>query len=102
MYTQGCGFMCLLSALRPLADSEKKLPVRTHRPDEVLKSPVEDGEGLEVASEPKKKCGKEKKDKERKVRPYSLCPWNIFHIFDISVFCDLIVLRSVFVVIVEG
>uniref|UniRef100_A0A4W5MVR4 AP-3 complex subunit delta n=1 Tax=Hucho hucho TaxID=62062 RepID=A0A4W5MVR4_9TELE len=51
---------------KPLADSEKKLPVRTHRPDEGLKSPVEDGEGLEVASEPKKKSGKEKKDKERK------------------------------------
>ncbi|CAB1331422.1 unnamed protein product [Coregonus sp. 'balchen'] len=50
---------------KPLADSEKKLPVRTHRPDEVLKSPVEDGEGLEVASEPKKKSGKEKKDKDK-------------------------------------
>uniref|UniRef100_A0A8C8EKF9 AP-3 complex subunit delta-1 n=1 Tax=Oncorhynchus tshawytscha TaxID=74940 RepID=A0A8C8EKF9_ONCTS len=51
---------------KPLADSEKKLPVRTHRPDEVLKSPIEDAEGLEVTSEPKKKSGKEKKDKERK------------------------------------
>ncbi|XP_064845811.1 AP-3 complex subunit delta-1-like isoform X3 [Oncorhynchus masou masou] len=51
---------------KPLADSEKKLPVRTHRPDEVLKSPIEDEEGLEVTSEPKKKSGKEKKDKERK------------------------------------
>ncbi|KAM9529337.1 AP-3 complex subunit delta-1-like isoform 4-T4 [Salvelinus alpinus] len=51
---------------KPLADSEKKLPVRTHRPDEVLKSPIEDGEGLEVTSEPKKKSRKEKKDKERK------------------------------------
>ncbi|XP_071005360.1 AP-3 complex subunit delta-1-like isoform X5 [Oncorhynchus clarkii lewisi] len=51
---------------KPLADSEKKLPVRTHRPDEVLKSPIEDVEGLEVTSEPKKKSGKEKKDKERK------------------------------------
>uniref|UniRef100_A0A8C7IKX2 AP-3 complex subunit delta-1 n=1 Tax=Oncorhynchus kisutch TaxID=8019 RepID=A0A8C7IKX2_ONCKI len=50
---------------KPLADSEKKLPVRTHRPDEVLKSPIEDAEGLEVTSEPKKKSGKEK-DKERK------------------------------------
>ncbi|XP_055778455.1 AP-3 complex subunit delta-1-like isoform X2 [Salvelinus fontinalis] len=48
---------------KPLADSEKKLPVRTHRPDEVLKSPIEDGEGLEVTSEPKKKS---RKDKERK------------------------------------
>ncbi|XP_041705060.2 AP-3 complex subunit delta-1-like isoform X4 [Coregonus clupeaformis] len=55
----------LVASRRPLADSEKKLPVRTHRPDEVLKSPVEDGEGLEVASEPKKKSGKEKKDKDK-------------------------------------
>ncbi|XP_029541928.1 AP-3 complex subunit delta-1-like isoform X4 [Oncorhynchus nerka] len=51
---------------KPLADSEKKLPVRTHRPDEVLKSPIEDAEGLEVTSEPKKKSRKEKKDKESK------------------------------------
>ncbi|XP_064186440.1 AP-3 complex subunit delta-1-like isoform X3 [Anguilla rostrata] len=51
---------------RPLADSEK-LPVRTHRPPDVLKSPGEEGEG--APQEPKKKGKKEKekkKDKERK------------------------------------
>ncbi|KAJ8419020.1 hypothetical protein AAFF_G00005190 [Aldrovandia affinis] len=51
---------------KPLADSEK-LPVRTHRPPDVLKSP---GEEVEVAPpDPKKKSKKEKekkKDKERK------------------------------------
>ncbi|XP_010870059.2 AP-3 complex subunit delta-1 isoform X2 [Esox lucius] len=50
---------------KPLADSEKKLPVRTHRPDEVLRSPVDDGEGVEVVPELKKKSGKEKKDKKK-------------------------------------
>ncbi|KAG7488217.1 hypothetical protein MATL_G00030130 [Megalops atlanticus] len=51
---------------KPLADSEK-LPVRTHRPTDVLKSPGEDGEG--ASQELKKKSKKEKekkKDKERK------------------------------------
>ncbi|XP_035270123.1 AP-3 complex subunit delta-1-like isoform X1 [Anguilla anguilla] len=51
---------------RPLADSEK-LPVRTHRPPDALKSPGEEGEG--APQEPKKKGKKEKekkKDKERK------------------------------------
>uniref|UniRef100_A0A4W5QZP3 AP-3 complex subunit delta-1 n=1 Tax=Hucho hucho TaxID=62062 RepID=A0A4W5QZP3_9TELE len=52
---------------KPLADSEKKLPVRSHRPNEVLKSPMEDRQVVEVAPEPKKKTGKEKKDKDRKV-----------------------------------
>ncbi|XP_035270127.1 AP-3 complex subunit delta-1-like isoform X5 [Anguilla anguilla] len=51
---------------KPLADSEK-LPVRTHRPPDALKSPGEEGEG--APQEPKKKGKKEKekkKDKERK------------------------------------
>uniref|UniRef100_A0A672ILN0 AP-3 complex subunit delta-1 n=1 Tax=Salarias fasciatus TaxID=181472 RepID=A0A672ILN0_SALFA len=58
----------------PLADSEK-LPVRSHRAAEALKSPVEDGETENAAShEPKKKSSKEKrekkkdKDRDRKVR----------------------------------
>ncbi|KAM9480148.1 AP-3 complex subunit delta-1-like isoform 15-T15 [Salvelinus alpinus] len=51
---------------KPLADSEKKLPVRSHRPDEVLKSPMEDRQVVEVAPEPKKKTGKEKEKKDRK------------------------------------
>ncbi|XP_031641948.1 AP-3 complex subunit delta-1 isoform X12 [Oncorhynchus kisutch] len=49
---------------KPLADSEKKLPVRSHRPDEVLKSPMEDRQVVEVVPEPKKKTGKEKKEKK--------------------------------------
>ena len=58
---------------RPLADSEK-LPVRSHRAAEVLKSPTEDvdAERTVVSQEPKKKSSKEKKekkkDKDRKVR----------------------------------
>ncbi|KAJ8277250.1 hypothetical protein GJAV_G00073100 [Gymnothorax javanicus] len=51
---------------RPLADSEK-LPVRTHRLSDALKSPTEEGGG--APEEPKKKSKKEKekkKDKERK------------------------------------
>uniref|UniRef100_A0A672IJP4 AP-3 complex subunit delta-1 n=1 Tax=Salarias fasciatus TaxID=181472 RepID=A0A672IJP4_SALFA len=59
---------------KPLADSEK-LPVRSHRAAEALKSPVEDGETENAAShEPKKKSSKEKrekkkdKDRDRKVR----------------------------------
>uniref|UniRef100_A0A8C6W0I9 AP-3 complex subunit delta-1 n=1 Tax=Nothobranchius furzeri TaxID=105023 RepID=A0A8C6W0I9_NOTFU len=59
---------------KPLADSEK-LPVRSHRAAEVLKSPAEDEEGENVSSlEPKKKSSKEKrekkkdKDKDRKVK----------------------------------
>lgn len=59
---------------RPLADSEK-LPVRSHRPTEVPKSPAEDGDTESAApQEPKKKSSKEKKekkkdkDKDRKVR----------------------------------
>ncbi|KAM3876027.1 AP-3 complex subunit delta-1 isoform 2-T2 [Diretmus argenteus] len=50
---------------RPLADSEK-LPVRSHRPTEVLKSPVEDGDTVIAApQESKKKGGKEKKEKKK-------------------------------------
>ncbi|KAM9480146.1 AP-3 complex subunit delta-1-like isoform 13-T13 [Salvelinus alpinus] len=56
----------LAASRRPLADSEKKLPVRSHRPDEVLKSPMEDRQVVEVAPEPKKKTGKEKEKKDRK------------------------------------
>lgn len=59
---------------RPLADSEK-LPVRSHRAAEVLKSPAQDGDAESAASqEPKKKSSKEKrekkkdKDRDRKVR----------------------------------
>nr|XP_054608379.1 AP-3 complex subunit delta-1 isoform X3 [Nothobranchius furzeri] len=50
---------------RPLADSEK-LPVRSHRAAEVLKSPAEDEEGENVSSlEPKKKSSKEKREKKK-------------------------------------
>ncbi|XP_046905403.1 AP-3 complex subunit delta-1 isoform X2 [Hypomesus transpacificus] len=49
---------------RPLADSEK-LPVRTHRPPELLKSPAADREVEAVPAEPKKKSVKEKKEKKR-------------------------------------
>uniref|UniRef100_A0A3Q3R8W4 AP-3 complex subunit delta-1 n=1 Tax=Monopterus albus TaxID=43700 RepID=A0A3Q3R8W4_MONAL len=59
---------------RPLADSEK-LPVRSHRAAEALKSPVEDGDARSAAiQEPKKKSSKEKrekkkdKDRDRKVK----------------------------------
>ncbi|KPP61168.1 AP-3 complex subunit delta-1-like [Scleropages formosus] len=48
---------------KPLADSEK-LPVRAHRPTNILKSPADDGEVQEVPKEPKKKSKKEKRDKE--------------------------------------
>nr|XP_057930313.1 AP-3 complex subunit delta-1 isoform X2 [Doryrhamphus excisus] len=47
---------------KPLADSEK-LPVRSHRATECLKSPDGDAEG--TSQEAKKKIGKEKKDKVR-------------------------------------
>uniref|UniRef100_A0A1A8L6E1 AP-3 complex subunit delta-1 n=1 Tax=Nothobranchius pienaari TaxID=704102 RepID=A0A1A8L6E1_9TELE len=50
---------------KPLADSEK-LPVRSHRAAEVLKSPAEDEEGESVSSlEPKKKSSKEKREKKK-------------------------------------
>lgn len=59
---------------RPLADSEK-LPVRSHRAAEALKSPTEDGDAETAATqEPKKKSSKEKrekkkdKDRDRKVK----------------------------------
>ncbi|MFT7819362.1 AP-3 complex subunit delta-1-like isoform X1, partial [Arapaima gigas] len=51
------------SPCRPLADSEK-LPVRAHRPINVLKSPLEDGGVQEVSQESKKKSKKEKREKE--------------------------------------
>ncbi|XP_054646405.1 AP-3 complex subunit delta-1 isoform X3 [Dunckerocampus dactyliophorus] len=47
---------------KPLADSEK-LPVRSHRATESLKSPDGDAEG--TSQEAKKKSSKEKKDKDR-------------------------------------
>ena len=50
--------------LRPLADSEK-LPVRSHRAAEALKSPAEDGETENASQEPKKKSSKEKKEKKK-------------------------------------
>ncbi|KAM4629666.1 AP-3 complex subunit delta-1 isoform 3-T3 [Polymixia lowei] len=50
---------------KPLADSEK-LPVRSHRPVEVLKSPAEDGDAESASPpEPKKKNSKEKKEKKK-------------------------------------
>ncbi|XP_077964611.1 AP-3 complex subunit delta-1 isoform X7 [Gasterosteus aculeatus] len=50
---------------KPLADSEK-LPVRSHRAAEALKSPAEDGEAEAAASlEPKKKSSKEKREKKK-------------------------------------
>lgn len=60
---------------RPLADTEK-LPVRSHRAAEALKSPVEDEET--PSQEPKKKSSKDKrekkdKDRERKVRDKLRC-----------------------------
>lgn len=60
---------------RPLVDSET-LPVRTHRPPDALKSPVEGAEGEGVAQEPKKKSKKDKKEKEKrksKERKVSVC-----------------------------
>uniref|UniRef100_A0A8C8JE75 AP-3 complex subunit delta-1 n=1 Tax=Oncorhynchus tshawytscha TaxID=74940 RepID=A0A8C8JE75_ONCTS len=70
-----------LCALRPLADSEKKLPVRSHRPDEVLKSPMEDRQVVEVVPEPKKKTGKEKKEKKDRKVWLHLYFLRIFYIF---------------------
>uniref|UniRef100_A0A8C2ZIZ9 AP-3 complex subunit delta-1 n=1 Tax=Cyclopterus lumpus TaxID=8103 RepID=A0A8C2ZIZ9_CYCLU len=50
---------------KPLADSEK-LPVRSHRAAEALKSPAEDGDAESPASqEPKKKSSKEKREKKK-------------------------------------
>ncbi|XP_075943966.1 AP-3 complex subunit delta-1 isoform X4 [Anarhichas minor] len=50
---------------KPLADSEK-LPVRSHRAAEPLKSPAEDGDAESAASqEPKKKSSKEKREKKK-------------------------------------
>ncbi|KPP70590.1 hypothetical protein Z043_110569, partial [Scleropages formosus] len=49
---------------KPLADSEK-LPVRTHRPTDILKSPVEGAELESVSQEPKKKSKKDKKEKKK-------------------------------------
>lgn len=50
---------------KPLADSEK-LPVRSHRAAEALKSPVEDGDARSAAiQEPKKKSSKEKREKKK-------------------------------------
>ncbi|CAG5861347.1 unnamed protein product [Menidia menidia] len=53
-----------LAGRRPLADSEK-LPVRSHRAAEALKSPTEDGEMENASQEPKKKSIKDKKKKEK-------------------------------------
>ncbi|XP_029356470.1 AP-3 complex subunit delta-1 isoform X5 [Echeneis naucrates] len=50
---------------KPLADSEK-LPVRSHRAAESLKSPAEDGDVESAAIHaPKKKNGKEKREKKK-------------------------------------
>ncbi|XP_034035655.1 AP-3 complex subunit delta-1 isoform X4 [Thalassophryne amazonica] len=50
---------------RPLADSEKIL-VRSHRPAEVPKSPMEDGDAESgISQEPKKKSSKEKREKKK-------------------------------------
>uniref|UniRef100_A0A8D0AAQ2 AP-3 complex subunit delta-1 n=1 Tax=Sander lucioperca TaxID=283035 RepID=A0A8D0AAQ2_SANLU len=54
-----------MAGRRPLADSEK-LPVRSHRAAEVLKSPAQDGDAESAASqEPKKKSSKEKREKKK-------------------------------------
>ncbi|XP_034386281.1 AP-3 complex subunit delta-1 isoform X3 [Cyclopterus lumpus] len=54
-----------MAGRRPLADSEK-LPVRSHRAAEALKSPAEDGDAESPASqEPKKKSSKEKREKKK-------------------------------------
>uniref|UniRef100_A0AAY4E6U0 AP-3 complex subunit delta-1 n=1 Tax=Denticeps clupeoides TaxID=299321 RepID=A0AAY4E6U0_9TELE len=62
--------VCWVLLQWPLTDNEK-LPVRTHRPAEAVKSPVEAGNGESATPEPKKKKEK-KKDKERKVDLSSL------------------------------
>ncbi|XP_048107635.1 AP-3 complex subunit delta-1 isoform X4 [Alosa alosa] len=49
---------------KPLTDSEK-LPTRTHRSADVLKSPGGDGDGVSITGEPKKKTRKEKKEKKK-------------------------------------
>ncbi|KAM8890495.1 AP-3 complex subunit delta-1 isoform 4-T4 [Synchiropus picturatus] len=54
-----------MAGRRPLADSEK-LPVRAHRPAEVLKSPAEDEEAESgMSQEPKKKSSKDKREKKK-------------------------------------
>ncbi|XP_053701700.1 AP-3 complex subunit delta-1 isoform X3 [Synchiropus splendidus] len=54
-----------MAGRRPLADSEK-LPVRAHRPAEVLKSPAEDEEAESgMSQEPKKKSTKDKREKKK-------------------------------------
>lgn len=56
---------CIFSLFRPLADSEK-LPIRSHRAVDAAKSPAEDGETENAASqEPKKKSNKEKKERKK-------------------------------------
>ena len=58
----------LFSLSRPLADSEK-LPVRSHRAAEALKSPGEDGDTGSAAThtlEPRKKRSKEKREEKKK------------------------------------
>ncbi|XP_062250897.1 AP-3 complex subunit delta-1 isoform X5 [Platichthys flesus] len=51
---------------RPLADSEK-IPVRSHRAAEALKSPGEDGDTVSAATlEPRKKRSKEKREEKKK------------------------------------
>lgn len=47
-----------------MADSEK-LPTRTHRSADVLKSPGGDGDGEIITGETKKKTRKEKKEKKK-------------------------------------
>ncbi|XP_072295284.1 AP-3 complex subunit delta-1 isoform X3 [Eucyclogobius newberryi] len=49
---------------KPLADTDK-LPVRSHRAAETLKSPVEDREVESTSLEPKKKSSKDKKEKKK-------------------------------------
>ncbi|KAA8589955.1 hypothetical protein FQN60_013320 [Etheostoma spectabile] len=54
-----------MAGRRPLADSEK-LPVRSHRAAEVLKSPAQDGDAESaVSQETKKKSSKEKREKKK-------------------------------------
>lgn len=82
-------YLCLS---RPLADSEK-LPVRSHRAAEALKSPTEDGDAENATpQEPKKKTSKEKrekkKDKERdrkvRLRWFTFCLIHVINSFSLS------------------
>uniref|UniRef100_A0A3Q3BSY7 AP-3 complex subunit delta-1 n=1 Tax=Kryptolebias marmoratus TaxID=37003 RepID=A0A3Q3BSY7_KRYMA len=75
---------------KPLADNEK-LPVRSHRAVEAQKSPVEDGERENAASqEPKKKSSKDKKEKKKdKDRDRKVKVQDYSTLTSLSVVCDI-------------